>query len=288
MKDIFSNHLNDVIRKAREEKYRKVKDFWEDHKKELKVSYAHYAAIESGKKYPDMQLAIVISNILRIDLKLCCHLWAKDHMPDAATRAFFDPIPGMEKKGIPANICYELDDYFVFSDAQGDALKKNPMIWDVLCFILSFSKGHRVALADIAVKLGLDKKSVAEAVEWLRNEGLVFSENGRLFTKRNHFHIPNTKDFLQVRNQNFLRISQDVVQKINPEDLANKEAYRTTFLRRLTRKQAEEICLVLDYAVGHLGNMDVVGNEYYGLTIAFGPRARMDEGKRGKQGSEEI
>lgn len=288
MKDIFNHHLNECIRSAREAKYKTAKEFWEDHQSLLKVSYPHYAAVEAGNKYPDIELSIAIAKILRIDLKLTCHLWAKDHMPDAATKAFFDPIPGAEKNGIPANINYELDEYFIFNDTQAVGLTKNPVIWDVLCFINAFSKGIRVTQDQIIAKLGHEKKAVAEAIDWLRNEGLVFSEAGKLYTKRNHFHLPNTAEFREVRDQNFLRISKDVVGKLQSEDLASKEAYRTTFLRRLTRKQAEEICQQIDRVVGHLGSMDVLGSEYYGLTVAFGPRAKVEDVKRGKPAGEKV
>ncbi|MEK7690628.1 MAG: helix-turn-helix transcriptional regulator [Bdellovibrionota bacterium] len=135
------NHtLSRLIREARERKYKTAKQFWEEHEDVLKVSYPHYSTVETGKSHPDINLAISISNILKLDLRTVCHLWAKDQMPNAQTKGFFDPVPGLDVSGITTRFKDSLDEFYVFTEKQTEAFNEHPFLWDVLSFIMAF--GH--------------------------------------------------------------------------------------------------------------------------------------------------
>lgn len=270
---------SNLIRESRERNYKTAKEFWQEHHDVLKVSYPHYASVEAGTKFPDIELAVAIAKTLKLDLKLVCHAWAKDQMPSPETKAFFEPTPGKEIQGVPTTLKIPIDDYYVFTERQIPALKANPKIWDILSFIMAFDHYAKPTEKDIAKILGYSSADVKTALEWLRNEGLVTSEGGKLSAPRRYHHLPNTIAFKETRDSNYLYFSQDVVKKLNAVDLMNKEAYRTTFLRRITRKQAEQICERIDDLVAQLGNMQDVGSEYYALTIAFGSRAKWNKGE---------
>jgi len=266
--------LAEIIRESRQSKYKTAKDFWSDNQDALGASYTHYAAVETGTKLPDIELAISIAKILKLDLRLICHVWAKDQMPDAETKAFFEPIPGFEVQGVPSTLKMNLDEFFVFTEAHLPVFEKHPQAWGMLTFILAFSDVNPPTEKQLSELFELSSKQVKEIVEFFRNEGIVFSNNGKLITKRRYFHLPNTPDFKKVRDRNFLSISQDLIKKITTNDLKEKEAFRTTYLRRITRVQAQEISRHIDDLVGHFGNLPDAGSEFYGLTIAFGSRMK--------------
>ena len=46
-------------------------------------------------------------------------------------------------------------------------------------------------------------------------------------------------------------------------------------MRRITKKQAVEISDKIAQLIGHFGNMDGTGVDFYALTIAFGSRAQI-------------
>lgn len=267
--------IHSLIRDSRQRKYKSVKDFYDDHGEALHVSYSHYSAVEKGTKFPDIQLTIAISKSLKIDLKLMCHLWAKEQMPNAETRSFFEPVPGIESQGLPSTVNMQLDEFYIFTEKQIPAFAKIPALWDVLMFIMSFWDSVKLTERTIAKAMNLELADVKQSVEWLRNEGMIYSENGILKSRRRFFHLPNTEAFREVRDQNFRNTAEDILRKLKSEDLSNKEAYRTTYTRQLTRVQAQELCKHLDTVVGHFGNMSDLGKELYSFTVAFGPRAKV-------------
>ncbi len=199
-------------------------------------------------------------------------------MPTAETQAFFEPFIGKEAQGVPMTLKTPIDELYVFSERQISALLKTPAIWDVLSLIMAFTTSNiQIDDRKITETLRISQKEVLIALEWLRNEGLVTTHSGVLKAKRDYYHLPNTDEFKPVRDSNFRHVSEDIINKLSMDDLKSKEAYRTTFLRRLNRKQARELCDSIDQIVATLGNFDDRGTEYYGLTVAFGPRAKLSE-----------
>jgi biotin operon repressor/DNA-binding XRE family transcriptional regulator len=274
-----ASQVSQLVREGRQRKYKTAKDYWQENQETLRVSYPHYSSIEAGTKFPDIQLAVAIAKTLKLDLRLICHVWAKDQMPDAETSAYFDPVPGTENKGIPTAMHPCLDEFYVFTEQQIPALLANSSIWEILVFVMAFTDSTPPTELQIGQALGVERKSVTEAIEWLRNEGLLFSDKGVLRARRKYFHLPNTPPFRKIRDNNFVRISKDLAAKITSEQLAAKTAYRTTFMRRLTEVQAIEISQHIDGLVGHLGNMDNHGQEFYALTVGFGPRTHFNPRK---------
>jgi DNA-directed RNA polymerase subunit F len=268
--------ISEIIREARQRKYKTAKDFWSENEKALGASYTHYAAIETGTKLPDIELTISVSKILKIDLRLICHLWAKDQMPTGETKAFFEPIPGREVQGIPSTIQMNLDEFFVFTEKHIPMLRKHPKAWSILSFILAFSETTPPNAEQIKKLFDIVTKDLEEILDWARNEGLVIVEAGRLRTRRRFFHLPNTIDFKEVRDANFVAVSQELLQKITSEQLKEKEAARITYMRRITKLQAQEISRHIDDLIGHFGNTPDLGQEFYAMTVAFGPRLKFD------------
>lgn len=266
--------ISKVIREARKVKFERAKDFWAQNQKKLGVSYTYYASLETGARFPDIGLVLVLSQTLEIDQRMICHLWAKDQMPTGESRGYFEPRPGLEKQGIPSTANLPLDDFYVFSDDQVEALKENPRIWDVLTLIAAYTKAVPLDDTIIAKLLGVPKDEIENAVEWLRNEGLVMSDHRQLKTRRSYFHLPNTDLFKEIRDINFLERAKDIVKVLKIDDLKSKEAYRTTFSRRITRGQAQDICKHLDDLLAHLGNLESEGEEYYSLAVGFAPRLK--------------
>lgn len=268
-----------IIRDARARTYRTAKDFWEQHEDALNTSYPHYSAIESGKKFPEIKLLISIAKILKMDLRLACHIWTREQMPTPETKSFFEPIPGFETKGIPSAFKNNLDQFYVFTEAQLPALEGNPALWETLSFITAFSPSSQLTEQDISNSLQVNPKEISDAVEWLRNEGLVYAEKGALKTKRLFYHLPNTPDFKKLRDQNFQRANQWILKNITSESIAKKTAFRTVYMRRVTEKQAEEITEKIDNLIGHLGNLDELGSDLYSLTVGFAPRSSFKKKK---------
>ena len=262
-----------IIQEHRLRNYKTAKEFWTKHQATLKVSYPHYSNIETGMKLPDIELAITIAKLLKIEVRHICHAWAKDNMPGPETKAFFEPIPGREEQGVPSSVKTHLDDYFIFTEKHLPFLTAHAKAWEVMSFILAFAEGPCPTEKQITKVLGIDAKTLSPIIEWLRNEGLVISEGGKLLTKVKFFHLPNTEPFRKLRNTNFATASQEVLQKLTAKKIRSKEAYRTVFSRRLTSTQATEISEHIDNLVGHLGNIPDKGENYYSLAIAFGDRA---------------
>ncbi len=275
-------NIHTIIRDARGRSYRTAKEFWSGHEVQLSVSYPHYAAVEAGKKFPDIRLALQVGKLLKMDLKLVCHVWARDQMPDAKTQAFFEPIPGVEVKGIPSSIKYDLDNFYIFNETQLPGLTQIEGCWDVLMLIMGFSESTPPTEADIAKAFNVPLEGVRKAVEWLRNENIVVSEDGKLRTRKKFFHLPNTPEFKALRDSNFRRNGELLLSGITPEQLGAKTAYRTTYMRRITEKQAVEVSEHIDALIGHLANLDNHGTDLYALTIGFGVRASLKKQEKRK------
>ncbi len=261
----------DLIGDARAQKFKSASGFWEEHKDELAVSYAQYAAVESSKRLPDIELALRIARILGIEERLICHSWAKDQMPTPEARSYFEPAPGTERKGEPLySRAGQIDNYYVLQENQIKAFRENPRLWEVASVISVFSEKADVTEKDVARLTGIPFAQVQEMVEWLRNENFVIAQKGILKRKRKYFHIPNLEEFRPLRDQNFLQGSQSLVRAIRSEDLADKRAYRVTLMRRFTDAQAHQAVTELDGIVAKLMNMPEDGKDAFVATIGLG------------------
>ncbi len=262
-----------LIYESRQRKYKTAKEFWTLHQEQLKVSYPHYSTVETGTKLPDIRLAIAIAKTLKIEIRHICHAWAKDHMPDPQTKAFFEPTPGREEKGTPSSVMAHMDDCFVFSETHIPFLSAHKRTWDILSFVLAFGREQGPTEKQVSQALNIEANEMRVTVEWLRNQGIIVSVDGCLTTKVRFFYIPNTEAFREVRNSNFMIACEDLMRKITPQEILKKESHRSVFMRRITRLQAEQICDHIEKLVGHLGNLPDAGQEFYALAIAFGARA---------------
>ncbi|MCC7441309.1 MAG: hypothetical protein IT285_06740 [Bdellovibrionales bacterium] len=272
----------ELIRLSREKLYRTAKEFHSANEDNLQTSYSHYAAVEGSKKFPDIELTLRIAKTLKLEPRLVSHLWARDQMPDAATKAFFEPRPGSETGGVPSALRYDLDNFFIFNERQIEELKRRPEAWEVLMFIMAFSKSTPPTEEEVARVLGFDRAVVTECVEWLRNESAVISEGGHLKTRTEFFHLPNTEPFKEVRDRNFRRMTDHLLKTISSEQLGQKTAYRTTFIRRLTPVQATELSRKIDDLIAQMGNFENHGESLYALTVGFGERAFFKKKQKSK------
>lgn len=264
---------SELIEDARAQKFRSATSFWEEHKEELAVSYSQYAAIESSKRLPDIELALRIAEILGIEERLICHAWAKDHMPTPNTRSYFEPAPGTERKGEPLySQAGVVDDYYTIQENQIKKFHETPRLWEVASVISVYSLNANITDKDVARLTGIPLAEVEEMVEWLRNENLVIAQKGFLKRKRKYFHIPNYEEFRALRDQNFVHASQALLSAIRTEDLINKKAYRVTLMRRLSAAQAKQAVDEIDRVVAKLMNLPEDGPDAFVGTIALGHR----------------
>ncbi len=272
MAKIKDSRLNGYIRESRAAKYSKSKDFFDKYKDQLKVSYSHYAAVENGTKYPDINLVVAISKALELDLRVSCHLWSKDQMPSSETKAFFEPMPGLERLGVPATAQIpNLDDIFVFTSKQLPYLLEHPDAWDVLLYINA--EGEKFLDEKLISKnLKISLSEVKHIVEWLRNESLVRSQGGFLITNQSYYHLPNTHDFKELRDKNFLMRANTIVKNVSSVSLAQKECYRTTFGRKLSLSQAKLVSSHIDDLVATVGDLEEEGGQYHVMLVGLAPR----------------
>lgn len=272
-----TNELSKLIVDTRMRNYTTAKEFWNQNQKELGISYSHYVAIETGNRFPDINSVLSISNILKINLRTVCHLWAKVQMPSAETKSYFEPIPGSSFVGFPQNIQPSLDEYYVFTERQITPLETYPEIWDSLMYLMGFSSVRRIPPQEIAKALKQEVHVIEKALDWLKNENLVAESEGLYRTRRKYFHIPNTEPFTRLRSKNFNRISNQIAQNLTFDRLSNGTASRSTFIRRMTAQQAKEVCKHIDSLNGHIGNLDDHGNELYALSVGLGPIAKSNQ-----------
>jgi uncharacterized protein (DUF952 family) len=147
---------------------------------------------------------------------------------------------------------------------------------------MAFSSSTPADEAEIASALGFEPTAVRECVEWLRNESIVISKGRKLLSRKEFFHLPNTDAFKKVRDRNYRSISERILLSITPEQLAEKTAYRTTYIRRMTEQQAIEISNEINRLLAHVGNLDNQGDILYALTVGLGQRAVLKKKKAPK------
>jgi hypothetical protein len=264
-----------LIRTARTAKFKSQKDFWNANQLPLKVSYPHYSAVENSKKFPDIRLVISVSKILGVDLRLACHTWARDQMPDSLTKSFFGPSIAEETFGGQSMSLVQIDDYYVFNTSQIPFMKAHPDTWKTLMFIASFERQTQLTRKIVRDSLGVESKEVDTIVSWLIEQGILIEKEKVLRCKTRWFHLPNNEDFKEVRDMNFRDTAIDLTQKIAVKDLVDKEACRVTVSRRLSRVQAQEIVAKLNEIVSYYGNLEDVGCEQYAMAVGFGARFRI-------------
>jgi|GEM_PF-4382366 len=264
--------VSELIRSTRERKFSSQKEFWKSHEATLKVSYPHYSAVENSKKFPDIQLTIAVSKILGIDLKLATSLWARDQMPDAQTRSFFGPSLAEDSFGGQAVNALMLDDFYVFNASQVGFMMKHRVVWPMATYIASFARSDGVEKSKVMKVFGISSAEFEKYSAWLVEQGIARREGQVLRVDTAYLHLPNTADFKELRDKNFLEASQDVVAKITMEQLTKREAYRTTIHRRLTRRQAQDVHARLNEVVSYVGSLDDVGEECFVLALGLGAR----------------
>ncbi|MBS1983123.1 MAG: hypothetical protein JST16_03030 [Bdellovibrionales bacterium] len=265
--------VSELVETARAQKFRTASAFWEEHQKELSISYSQYAAVESSKRMPDISLTLEIAKILGIEERLICHAWAKDHMPTPETRSYFEPAPGTERKGEPLySQAGQIDNYYVIQESQIKKFLETPKLWEVASVISVYSLNADITEKDVARLSGIPLAEVKDMVEWLRNENLVLAQKGVLKRKRKYFHIPNLEEFRPLRDQNFLHASQALIKMIKTQDLLEKKAYRVTLVRRLSEAQIKQTVEEIDQVVAKLMNLPEEGPDAFVCTIALGRR----------------
>lgn len=263
----------ELIESARAQKYRTASSFWEEQLKRQGVSYSQYAAVESSKRHPDIELALKIAALLGIEERLICHAWAKDHMPTPNTRSYFEPAAGTERMGEPLySQAGQIDDHYVIQESQIKKFLETPKLWEVASVISVYSLRADITEKDVARLTGIPLAEVEEMVEWLRNENLVIAQKGILKRKRKYFHIPNLEEFRAIRDQNFLHASQALLKIIRTQDLMDKKAYRVTLVRRLNEAQVKQTVAEIDRVVAKLMNLPEEGPDAFVCTIALGHR----------------
>jgi len=264
------------IKNGRTRLYKTAREFWENHREYLDVSYPHYSAVEAGAKFPEVKLAIRIAEKLKLDLKLTCHIWARDQMPDAKTMSFFEPTLGSGDKSFLKGIGPNLDEFYIFSERQLPDLIAQEFIWDVHVVINSYTGYLEVTREEVRDSLKLSDKEIDHALKWLEEEHCIRkTKSGGWKSTQKHFHLPNTAPFIPLRNKNFFRTNKAVIPQLTPEILTAKTGARSTIQRRLTAAQAAAVVEQINYLVGMMSNLEDHGDEVYALSFAIGPRLKV-------------
>ncbi len=267
--------VSTFLKSARLRLYRTTREFWETHEDRLGVSYPHYSAVESGSKFPDIKLAINAGELLKVDLKLLCHIWARDQMPDARTKGFFEPGSEVAEVSHVGKMNATLDDFYVFNDAQQPFLMKNEFVWDVSCLINSYSGFLDPTKEEIAEKLELTPAQVDLALDWLLEQKVIFKVKNAYKAARRFFHIPNSEAYKTFRDRNFFRFSKEIIPKMTQEQFTEKTAFRGSALRRMTPAQASLVVEQINNLLGMFSNFEDHGDELYVMTLALGPRLKL-------------
>jgi transcriptional regulator with XRE-family HTH domain len=267
--------VSTFLKSARLRLYRTTREFWETHEDRLGVSYPHYSAVESGSKFPDIKLAINAGELLKVDLKLLCNIWARDQMPDARTKGFFEPGSEVAEVSHVGKMNATLDDFYVFNDAQQPFLMKNEFVWDVSCLINSYSGFLDPTKEEIAEKLELTPAQVDIALDWLLEQKVVFKVKNAYKAARRFFHIPNSEAYKTFRDRNFFRFSKEIIPKMTQEQFTEKTAFRGSALRRMTPAQASLVVEQINNLLGMFSNFEDHGDELYVMTLALGPRLKL-------------
>lgn len=267
----YERLLASLIRRVREKSYKTAREFYNSCSN-LGISYSFYSAIETGKKMADIDVVLKISSLLGIDERTACHLWAKDQMPNSRTRGYFEPTPGAEQKGDPIYEDMNIDDYYVLHETQIKNFRNTPYLWDLVSLISAFSNSSPVTVESAAKLLNVAEEKVAVEIEWLKSERFVYESDGKLRRTHPFIHIPNRKEFKEFRDSNFLRASQDLVNKMSQEYLIDKTGCRVTFMKSASAEQARMIVKKIESLLGYYGSLNEAGQDLYALTICFGKR----------------
>ena len=272
MKNV-SFYVPGLIRRAREKIFKSAIQFYRSHEDEIGASYAHYSAVENGTKFPEIGLAVRLARILKIDLKLMCHAWARDQMPDTETRSFFGPTPSeVEDRTANKEQTIVLEDYYVMNEAQIPFLKAHPHAWVAINYVMAIGEIRKITEKDLAKAISVPAYEVKVIVNWMREQGILTLDGDRLHLKRRYMHLPNDEDFRVVREANFVNTAQALARTITPELIRTKQAYRTTFHRRVNKVQARDIVRRISELLAYAGDLEDDGDDFVALVLGFGPR----------------
>jgi|GEM_PF-2679942 len=216
-----------LVKRERQKHYASARNFFARSSLDRTCTYSYYAHIESGRATPEARIATAILKELKISLRKGLTAWARDQMPDAATKAFF---ADHDEEAAYTGEAPSVHRAVHINRAQAKFMIANPVYWEVVLFIVSYWNRRKISAADVAkefaMPLGKAKAILAELFE----QGLVDSDDAKVFSTKEWVVIPYDKEFEALRDVNFGRAFDQFV-KVKKTDA---QTFRTTITRLLS------------------------------------------------------
>lgn len=218
-----------LIKQHREELFNSAKSFYE--KSKIPCSYYYYSKIESGTT-PELDLALKITQVLKINKRKALYAWVRSQMPDSETKSMFTELG--DESPLSADQM-SINRSMIVNRMQARLLESDPIYWEIIVLMSSHSNFKTLPLSDLAKLFHLKVSKISEYLSNLYEHGLLDKDSSGSFRTKEWVYIPYQNDFEKLRDLNFFR-AIDQFKRV-PADLR----FRTTITRLLTKEQQREI-----------------------------------------------
>jgi transcriptional regulator with XRE-family HTH domain len=172
--------LAQLIRTRRiKQGFKTAKQFW-SHVLNIKgnegwISYAYYQQIETARRHPPVKLLLELSQLLDIETRQACYLYARALMPDERTKSYFEITEkntANQDLALLAKVSdkWDGDEVVNLGDRLLSFFTKSPLAYEVFCVLTSTINNN---LQSIGRLLGIQEEKVQLAFRHLQEMNLI-------------------------------------------------------------------------------------------------------------------
>jgi hypothetical protein len=151
--------------------------------------------------------------------------------------------------GRGADDAIPLDDVFVFNRSHLKLFQSNPRYRDFFTYVNSFSP-EWIPAAEMAESFSLSLEETRKMLDDLVDLGVLLSEDDTYRASKSNYHFPDDEVFFDLRNRNLKENVHALLDKIQPDDLRTRRAFRGLVTRELTEGQLASLVVKLEELVG--------------------------------------
>jgi hypothetical protein len=168
-----------------------------------------------------------------------------------------------------------LDHVIVFNRSHLDVFQSNPLYRDIFTYINSFAP-EAIEIQELARAMDVTVDAIRPLLAKLKDIGVVMESGNKYRAAKQSFYFPDDQDFFALRNDNFRRNADAILNRMRYEDIRERQAFRGLITRELTQDQAVQITEELDRVIAKMTLLPETQNpdRVFSLCLLMGERYR--------------
>jgi hypothetical protein len=281
----------DFLKARRHAKFRSAREFCA--KESIGISYPQYSRYEAGDQLPSLEHALVLCGLLDIPILEGLLEWnrAQIHDPKAScdvdnlllkvrTSAQAGQIEGgaqsslvPSKKNSVIGDNVSLEDLVVFNRSHLKLFESDNRYRDIFTYVNSFSP-EWITADELSKALEIEMRELEPMLDQLNDLGVILVGGNRCRSTKTSFYFPDDAEFFGLRNSNVKHNVEAVLQKMTPEKITEKKAYRGLISREFSEEQIQAIHHKLEEILSQAATYDQPKDpqEIYSVCVLLGER----------------